>query len=183
MFHLGNNHSSHANFVYKGILQPCKEKSVVSHFFELKAGIKNRGRGITWGNKHTINTLNHLMLNLISKQGWAPARLVAQLHYWLCLVYLGCFSCKQIPVLIHELLAVELWKDKVFPKILESGFNPSTTLPIYFVVSFTIMLMFTWWYNLLRILLNLWHSLQSVLVLGIPVDLKFASGRHCCIML
>ena len=118
----------------------------------------------------------------ISKQGWAPARLVAQLHCWLYLAYLGFFSCKQIPVLIHELLAVELWKDKVFPKILELGFNPTTTLPIYFVVSFTIMLMFTWWYNLLRILLNLQHSLQSVLVLGIPVDLKFASGRHCCIM-
>lgn len=155
MFYLGNNHSSRANFVYKGILQPCKEKSVVSHSFELKAGIKkNRGRWIPWGNKCIINTLNHLMPR-ISKQGWAPARLVAQLHCWLYLAYLGCFSCKQIPVLIHELLAVELWKDKVFPKILELGFNPTTTLPIYFVVSFTIMLIFTWWYNLLRILLNL----------------------------
>ena len=72
MFYLGNNHSSHANFVYKGILQPCKEKSVVSHSFELKAGIKNRGRGITWGNKPTINTLNHLMLEFQSKDELQP---------------------------------------------------------------------------------------------------------------
>ena len=43
MFYLGNNHSSRANFVYKGILQPCKEKSVVSRSFELKAGIKKIG--------------------------------------------------------------------------------------------------------------------------------------------
>ncbi|XP_058955157.2 zinc finger MYND domain-containing protein 10-like [Pocillopora verrucosa] len=43
-------------------------------------------------------------------------------------------TLEKIPVLIHELLAVELWKDKVFPKILELGFNPTTTLPIYFVL-------------------------------------------------
>ena len=43
----------------------------------------------------------------------------------------------QIPTLIHELLAVELWKEKVFPKLLESGYNPHTTLPVYFVVGVT----------------------------------------------
>lgn len=43
----------------------------------------------------------------------------------------------QIPTLIHELLAVELWKVKVFPKLLESGYNPHTTLPVYFVVGVT----------------------------------------------
>ena len=45
----------------------------------------------------------------------------------------------QIPILIHELLAVELWKDKVFPKILESGYDPKTTLPVYFVVGIIIL--------------------------------------------
>lgn len=43
-------------------------------------------------------------------------------------------TLEKIPVLIHELLAVELWKDKVFPKILETGYDPQTTLPVYFVL-------------------------------------------------
>ncbi|KAL9973838.1 hypothetical protein ACROYT_G020344 [Oculina patagonica] len=43
-------------------------------------------------------------------------------------------TLEKIPILIHELLAVELWKDKVFPKILESGYDPQTTLPVYFVL-------------------------------------------------
>jgi len=47
-------------------------------------------------------------------------------------------TLEKIPILIHELLAVELWKDKVFPKILESGYDPQTTLPVYFVVSIII---------------------------------------------
>ena len=46
----------------------------------------------------------------------------------------------QIPTLIHELLAVELWKEKVFPKLLESGYNPHTTLPVYFVVGTNLLL-------------------------------------------
>ena len=47
-------------------------------------------------------------------------------------LYFDCFL--QIPTLIHELLAVELWKEKLFPKLLESGYNPHTTLPVYFAV-------------------------------------------------
>ncbi|KAK2563462.1 Zinc finger MYND domain-containing protein 10 [Acropora cervicornis] len=43
-------------------------------------------------------------------------------------------TLEKIPTLIHELLAVELWKQKVFSKILDSGFNPHTTLPVYFVL-------------------------------------------------
>ena len=50
-------------------------------------------------------------------------------------LYFDCIL--QIPTLIHELLAVELWKEKVFPKLLESGYNPHTTLPVYFVVGVT----------------------------------------------
>ena len=36
---------------------------------------------------------------------------------------------------------MELWKDKVFPKILESGYDPQTTLPVYFVVSITMIIL------------------------------------------
>lgn len=43
-------------------------------------------------------------------------------------------TLEKIPTLIHELLAVELWKQKVLSKILDSGFNPHTTLPVYFVL-------------------------------------------------
>ena len=53
-------------------------------------------------------------------------------------LYFDCIL--QIPTLIHELLAVELWKEKVFPKLLESGYNPHTTLPVYFVVGTNLLL-------------------------------------------
>lgn len=43
-------------------------------------------------------------------------------------------SYEKIPVLIHELVVSELWRNKVFPLILESEFNPGTTLPIYMVL-------------------------------------------------
>ncbi|EDO41750.1 predicted protein [Nematostella vectensis] len=44
-------------------------------------------------------------------------------------------TLEKIPVLIHELIALELWKAKVFPKIIAAeGFNPQSTLPLYFTL-------------------------------------------------
>ncbi|XP_068701854.1 zinc finger MYND domain-containing protein 10-like [Montipora foliosa] len=43
-------------------------------------------------------------------------------------------TLEKIPILIHELLAIELWKEKVFTKVVDSGYNPHTTLPVYFVL-------------------------------------------------
>ena len=51
----------------------------------------------------------------------------------------------QLPILIHELLAVELWKENVFPRILQSGYKPHTTLPVYFVVgAFSLFELISW---------------------------------------
>lgn len=47
---------------------------------------------------------------------------------------LPCIS-PQLPVLIHELLAVEIWREKVFPLMLEKSSRPKTSFPAYLVVS------------------------------------------------
>ncbi|XP_041348087.1 zinc finger MYND domain-containing protein 10-like [Gigantopelta aegis] len=43
-------------------------------------------------------------------------------------------SLGKIPVLIHDLLVTEVWKEKVFPELLEMEFNPKTTFPLYMVL-------------------------------------------------
>lgn len=43
-------------------------------------------------------------------------------------------SHNKIPVLVHELLSVELWKDNVFPLMLEDCNNPKTGFPTYLVL-------------------------------------------------
>ncbi|XP_070559668.1 zinc finger MYND domain-containing protein 10-like [Ptychodera flava] len=40
-------------------------------------------------------------------------------------------SAEKIPVLIHELLAIEVWKQKVFSIIMKMDFEPKTTFPLY----------------------------------------------------
>ncbi|KAK3699888.1 hypothetical protein QZH41_016547 [Actinostola sp. cb2023] len=43
-------------------------------------------------------------------------------------------TLQKIPVLIHELIAIEMWKFKVFPTIIEQDFDPASTLPLYFAL-------------------------------------------------
>lgn len=44
----------------------------------------------------------------------------------------------QIPTLIEELIAVEMWKQKVFPVLCKlEDFKPQNTFPIYMVVRCT----------------------------------------------
>ncbi|XP_060691212.1 zinc finger MYND domain-containing protein 10 isoform X1 [Hemiscyllium ocellatum] len=45
------------------------------------------------------------------------------------------YSHGKVPTLIHELLAVEVWKQKVFPILCQlQDFNPKGTFPIYIVI-------------------------------------------------
>lgn len=42
----------------------------------------------------------------------------------------------QVPTLVEELIAVEVWKQKVFPVLCRlEDFKPQNTFPIYMVVS------------------------------------------------
>lgn len=43
-------------------------------------------------------------------------------------------SHEKISVIIHDVLVSEIWRNKVLPLILQSEFNPGTTLPIYMVL-------------------------------------------------
>ena len=45
------------------------------------------------------------------------------------------FCVFQIPVLMHELIATEVWKQNVWPQLVDMEFEPKTTFPIYMVVS------------------------------------------------
>ena len=40
----------------------------------------------------------------------------------------------QLPTLVHELLAAEIWREKVFPLMLEKTAKPRTSFPAYLVV-------------------------------------------------
>lgn len=40
-------------------------------------------------------------------------------------------SCDKLSVIIHDLLVTEVWKQKVFPEILATDFEPKTTFPLY----------------------------------------------------
>lgn len=45
----------------------------------------------------------------------------------------------QIPTLVEELIAVEIWKQKVFPVLCRlEDFKPQNTFPIYMVVSWAL---------------------------------------------
>lgn len=45
----------------------------------------------------------------------------------------------QIPTLVEELIAVEMWKQKVFPVLCRlEDFKPQNTFPIYMVVSWAL---------------------------------------------
>jgi len=41
---------------------------------------------------------------------------------------------EKFPVLIHQLMATEIWKEFVFPKLVEKKFEPKITFPLYMVV-------------------------------------------------
>lgn len=50
--------------------------------------------------------------------------------------FLSFPSPSKIPVLVEELIAVEMWKQKVFPVLCRlEDFKPLNTFPIYMVVS------------------------------------------------
>ena len=40
-----------------------------------------------------------------------------------------------MPILIHELITVELWRDKVFPQLFKIDFEPKNTFVMYLIVS------------------------------------------------
>lgn len=42
-------------------------------------------------------------------------------------------SFEKVPVLITDLLATEVWKEKIFTELLEMKFEPKTTFPLYMV--------------------------------------------------
>ncbi|XP_076363569.1 zinc finger MYND domain-containing protein 10-like isoform X2 [Tachypleus tridentatus] len=40
----------------------------------------------------------------------------------------------KVPLLIHELIAIETWKEKIFPQLVKQRFKPSTSVPLYMVL-------------------------------------------------
>jgi len=59
--------------------------------------------------------------------------------------------CQQIPVLICDLVATEIWKEKVFPEFLDLQLEQDLLFPIYIVVGilhlfFVKLLMLLQWY-------------------------------------
>lgn len=67
-----------------------------------------------------------------TKQPWGVGHQPAPLPH------VGLKGCApvQIPVLIGELISAEVWKHKVFPVLCQlEDFHPSSTFPIYVVVS------------------------------------------------
>ncbi|XP_013790056.1 LOW QUALITY PROTEIN: zinc finger MYND domain-containing protein 10-like [Limulus polyphemus] len=40
----------------------------------------------------------------------------------------------KVPLVIHELIAVETWKEKIFPEFVKLKFKPSTSVPLYMVL-------------------------------------------------
>jgi len=48
--------------------------------------------------------------------------------------------CRQIPVLICELIATEIWKEKVFPEFLDLQLEQELLFPIYIVVGILLQL-------------------------------------------
>lgn len=40
----------------------------------------------------------------------------------------------KIPALIHELITIEVWKEKIFPEFVKMQFQPRTTFPLYMVL-------------------------------------------------
>lgn len=49
---------------------------------------------------------------------------------------LSCPLPSKIPTLVEELIAVEMWKQKMFPVLCRlEDFKPQNTFPIYMVVS------------------------------------------------
>lgn len=42
-------------------------------------------------------------------------------------------SHAKVPVLITDLLSTEIWKEKIFPELLDMKFEPKTTFPLYMV--------------------------------------------------
>ena len=52
-------------------------------------------------------------------------------------------SILQLPLLVHELLVVEVWRDKVFPVMLQICKAPTSSFITYIVVSQTFCNYFT----------------------------------------
>ena len=46
-----------------------------------------------------------------------------------------CNLLSQVPVLIHQLIVVEMWKEYIFPEFVELELEPDVLFPIYMVVS------------------------------------------------
>lgn len=45
-------------------------------------------------------------------------------------------ACAQIPTLVHEMILIEVWKQKIFPILCQlQDFTPKSTFPLYMVVS------------------------------------------------
>ena len=42
---------------------------------------------------------------------------------------------EKMPVIIHELIAVELWTEKIFKELIKMNFEPKNTFIIYLIVS------------------------------------------------
>ena len=51
------------------------------------------------------------------------------------IIQLTCPSLVQLPVLVHELLAVEVWRENVFPRMIQESSRPTSSFPAYLVVS------------------------------------------------
>ena len=44
-------------------------------------------------------------------------------------------SYEKVPLLIHELLAIEVWRENVYPRLVELDFCEKTSMTAYMVVS------------------------------------------------
>lgn len=72
----------------------------------------------------------------VGELGWAKATRTGELRGQVHLKPLLLPCPSQIPTLVEELIAVEMWKQKVFPVLCRlEDFKPQNTFPIYMVVS------------------------------------------------
>jgi hypothetical protein len=57
--------------------------------------------------------------------------------FWVC--FINFYFEKKTPVLVHELIAMELWTEKIFSQLSNIGFKPKNSFIIYLIVIFFVL--------------------------------------------
>ncbi|XP_062598750.1 zinc finger MYND domain-containing protein 10-like [Saccostrea cucullata] len=101
------------------VLLSVEAEAYVEHL--VKFGIKDVG-GREWGRQHE----NMEKLNM-----QAVVNATAQEDEF---IKDFLISCGKVDVVVHDLILTEVWKEKIFPELVDMNFNPKTTFPLYMVL-------------------------------------------------